>query len=141
MSKRPCIGITIALSLLSVIFLFVACKKKEAPEASKNLTAVAYDDSIRLSWDASLNTDHYRIAVDFHTIDEVGEITDKTFSVVLGSTSDTYYMDAYPFEWLNHYKVTAVNEYGISPAWRLLGAKRLYDVNRFNSIVFPSKTA
>lgn len=75
--------------------------------------AVACDDQIRLSWDKVLNADHYRITVDFQTVDMNGQVTDETFNVFLGKTSDTYYIDAYPFEGMNHYKVMALNEYGI----------------------------
>jgi len=75
--------------------------------------AVAVEDQIRLSWDGVSNADYYRITVDFQTIDVLGQITDETFNVFLGNTSDTYFMDIYPFEGMNYYKVMAVNEYGI----------------------------
>ena len=46
-------GMTITLAMLSVLFGVISCNKKEAPRAPKNMTAVAYDDHIQLSWDVS----------------------------------------------------------------------------------------
>lgn len=115
MKKIQDYRITSVLLLLFVFVLLTSCNKKEVAEAPNNLTAVAIDDQIRLSWDRVSSADHYRISVDFQTVDVVGQITDATFNVFLGNASDTYYMDVYPFEEMNHYKVMAVNEYGISP--------------------------
>ena len=110
--------ITLALSLLFVFVLLTSCNKKEvaeAPEALNNLIAEVVDDQIRLSWDEVSNADYYRITVDFHEIDLVGQVTGETFKVFLGNTTDTYFMDVCPFDDINHYKVVAVNEYGFSP--------------------------
>lgn len=115
MKKIQDYRITSVLLLLFVFVLLTACNKKEAPEAPKNLTAVANDGQIRLSWDEVPNADYYRITVDFHKIDLVGQVTGETFNVFLGNTTDTYFMDVCPFDDINHYKVVAVNEYGFSP--------------------------
>ena len=109
-------GITITLAFLSVLFGVISCNKKEAPEAPKNLTAVAYDNRIQLSWDKVPNADYYSITVGFQKRDQLGIFNGEIYYVSLGDTPNVYYADIYPFEGVCYYKVQAVNEYGTSPS-------------------------
>lgn len=104
----------ITLALLSVLFGLISCNKKEAPEAPKNLTAVAYDDHIQLSWDKVPNADYYSITVGFQIRDQLGSHTGEIYYVVLGDTPNANYTDVFPFEGVCYYRVQAVNEYGTS---------------------------
>lgn len=104
-----------ATALLSMLIILVtSCNKKEPPTAPNSLSAVAYDDHIRLSWNRVPNADYYSISVGFHPRSQFNELLDETYSVFLGTTSDIHYLDVYPFEGMNYYKIQAVNEYGFS---------------------------
>lgn len=108
--------ITITLAFLSVLFSVISCNKKEAPQAPKNLTAVAYDDHIQLSWDKVSNADYYSITVGFQKRDQLGTFNGEIYYVSLGDTPNAYFTDIYPFEGVCYYKVQAVNEYGTTPS-------------------------
>lgn len=114
-------GITITLTLLSVLFGVISCNKKEAPEALQeppeapiNLTAVAYNNRIQLSWDKVSNSDYYSITVGFQKRDHWGAFNGEIYYVSLGDTPNVYFTDIYPFEGVCYYLVQAVNEYGTS---------------------------
>lgn len=103
---------TVLLSLL--LILAASCNKKEAPTAPTGLTVIAYDDHIRLSWNRVPNANYYSISVDFQMRDIHNILCEETYSVFLTETSNTKYIDLYPFEGINQYKIQAVNEYGSS---------------------------
>ena len=104
----------ITLIFLSVLFGVISCNKKEAPQAPKNLTAVAYDDHIQLSWDKVSNADYYSITVGFQKRNQNNFCDGEIYSVSLGDTPNVSFADVFPFEGVNYYKVQAVNDYGTS---------------------------
>ena len=97
-----------------ILLALGSCRKKEAPAAPTNLSTETYDEGIRLSWNNVRNCDYYRISVGFQIRNEVNELLDDTYEVVLCETTSTAYEDIHPFEGMNYYKVEAVNEYGNS---------------------------
>lgn len=105
----------VVVGILCIILLALgSCRKKEAPAAPTNLSTETYDEGIRLSWNNVRNCDYYRISVGFQIRNEVNELLDDTYEVVLCETTSTAYEDIHPFEGMNYYKVEAVNEYGNS---------------------------
>lgn len=113
--NKPYIEKITSTVLLSLLLILVAsCNKKEAPTAPTGLTAVAYDDHIRLSWNRVSNADYYSITVDFQMKSIYNELCEETYNIFLGEASNTNYIDLYPFEGMNYYKIQAVNEYGFS---------------------------
>lgn len=114
MKKRSQFEAILTIALLALLVILVtSCNKKEAPTAPNDLTAIAYEDHIRLSWDRVPNTDYYRISVDFLMTDNNNQIS-RPYNVFLGETTSTNYIDLYPFEGMNRYIIQAVNEYGSS---------------------------
>ena len=99
-------------SILSVLLLLVTCKKSETNTNTPDITAVAYDDHIELSWNSFGNANNYVITDDFYIVDENNHQTDSLYNVLIAETSQNNYVDIYPFAGMNHYKVTAVNENG-----------------------------
>ena len=100
-------------SIFSVLMLLmVTCKKSETSPTSPDITAVAYDDHIELSWNSFGNANYYVITDDFYIVDENNYQTDSLYNVLIAETSHNNYVDLYPFAGMNHYKVTAVNENG-----------------------------
>lgn len=115
MKKRSHFETLLTTALLSLLLILAAsCKKKEPPTAPNSLSAVAYEDHIRLSWNRVPNTDYYSISVGFHPKSQFNELLDEIYNVFLGKTSDIQYLDLYPFEGMNYYRIQAVNEYGSS---------------------------
>ena len=105
----------VVVGILCIILLALgSCRKKEAPAAPTNLSTETYDEGIRLSWNNVRNCDFYRISVGFQIRNEVNELLDDTYEVVLCETTSTAYEDIHPFEGMNYYKVEAVNDYGSS---------------------------
>ena len=99
-------------SILSVLLLLVTCKKSETNTNTPDITAVAYDDHIELSWNSFGNANNYVITDDFYIVDENNYQTDSLYNVLIAETSQNNYVDIYPYAGMNHYKVTAVNEDG-----------------------------
>ena len=99
-------------SILSVLLLLVTCKKSETNTNTPDITAVAYDDHIELSWGSFGNANNYVITDDFYIVDENNHQTDSLYNVLIAETSQNNYVDLYPFAGMNHYKVTTVNENG-----------------------------
>lgn len=106
--------IILLISIMPVLMLsMVTCKKKsETHTTSPDITAVAYDDHIELSWNSFGNADYYVITDDFYIVDGNNHQTDQIYNVLIAETSQNNYIDLYPFAGMNHYKVTAVNENG-----------------------------
>ena len=114
--KRFDIKALLLTSILPVLMvLLVTCKKSETNtnSPSPDITAVAHDDHIELSWNSFGNADYYVITDDFCIVDENNHQTDSTYNVLITETSQNNYVDLHPFAGMNHYKVTAVNENGI----------------------------
>lgn len=115
MKKRSHFETLLTTALLSLLLMFVtSCNKKEPPTAPNSLSAVAYDDHIRLSWNRVPYADYYSISIDFQIRDVHNLLCDDTYNIFLAETSNTNYIDLYPFEGMNRYKIQAVNEYGFS---------------------------
>ena len=97
---------------LTILLLLVTCKKSKTNTTTPDITAIAYDDHIELSWNSFGNANHYVITDDFYIVDESNHQTDSLYNVLIAETSQNNYVDLYPFAGMNHYKVTAVNENG-----------------------------
>ena len=111
--KRLIIKTLLLTSIFSVLMLLmVTCKKSETNTTTPDITAVAYDDHIELSWIYFGSADYYIITDDFYIVDENNHQTDSLYNVLIAETSQNNYVDLYPFAGMNHYKVTAVNENG-----------------------------
>lgn len=108
-SKLVVVGI-----MCTILLALGSCRKKEVPAAPTNLNTEVYDEGIRLSWNNVRNCDFYRISVGFQIRNEVNELLNDTYEVVLCETTSVAYEDKHPFEGMNYYKVEAVNDYGSS---------------------------
>ena len=102
----------LAAILPIIMLLLVTCKKSETSPTSPDITAAAYDDHIKLSWNSFGNANYYVITDDFYIVDENNHQSDSTYNVLITETSQNNYVDLYPFAGMNHYKITAVNENG-----------------------------
>ena len=89
------------------------CNKNGIPAAPSNLKATVYDGHIHLSWDASNDADYYEITNAFYVRDNYNICSD-TCRIFLGHTTNNYYIDLYPFDSLNYYRIKAVNQNGTS---------------------------
>ena len=111
--KRLNIKTLLLTSIFSVlVLLMVTCKKSETNTTTLDITVIAYDDHIELSWNSFGNANYYVITDDFCIVDENNHQTDSTYNVLITETSQNNYVDLHPFAGMNHYKVTAVNENG-----------------------------
>ena len=106
---------------LTILLLLVTCKKSDssngnhigAPSTPQNLTTEIIDNHIQLSWDASDNADYYEITNAFKIRDNNNAWGD-TCRIFLGNTTNNNYIDLYPFDSINYYRIKAVNQYGSS---------------------------
>ena len=118
--KRLNIKTLLLTSIFSVLMLLmVTCKKSETktnepPTAPTGLTAVVHDNHIRLSWDSSNNAKYYVITNTFYVRDNNNNICSDISGIFLGFSASNYYIDLYPFDSINHYRISAVNQYGSS---------------------------
>ena len=120
--KRLNIKTLLLTSIFPVLMLLmVTCKKSDssngnhigAPSTPQNLTAEIIDNHIQLSWTSSKYADYYVITDAFYTRGASNEIGD-TCRAFLTETSNNYYIDLYPFDSINYYRIKAVNLYGSS---------------------------
>lgn len=106
---------------LTILILLVTCKKSDSsngthigvPSTPQNLTVEVVDNHIQLSWNASDNADYYEITNAFKIRDNNNAWGD-TCRVFLGNTTNNYYIDLYPFDSLNYYRIKAINQCGSS---------------------------
>lgn len=75
-----------------------------APSAPTGVSATVSGSQIKVSWNSVSNATSYVV---------YWSTTDSNYTTTIGTTSNTYIYDNYPYE-NNYYKVKAVNEYGES---------------------------